>query len=151
MPQECRLKPCWACKGPKERGERRRLCNACLNKCRGCGVSKEDNLSVSWRKRLCGLCESAAICQSQTYKKYGITEAQYQDMVIVQCGTCAVCGEPETKTRRATGRTDRLAVHHSHRTGEVIALVCGECNLGMGKLKDNTQFLRNAADLNEGF
>lgn len=41
----------------------------------------------------------------------------------------------------------KLAVHHNHNTGKIIALCCAECNMGMGKLKDNSTFLKRAADL----
>lgn len=80
-------------------------------------------------------------------KNYQLTLGDYQEMVMVQCGLCAVCGQPEINIDPRTNETKRLAVHHNHNTGKVIALCCAECNMGMGKLKDNSVFLRRAADL----
>ena len=80
-------------------------------------------------------------------KNYGISPEQYQEMVVTQCGQCAVCGEPEKTIDPKSGNTKRLSVHHNHDSGVVIALCCSECNMGMGKLKDSAALLRRAADL----
>lgn len=80
-------------------------------------------------------------------KNYKLTVADYNDMVMTQCGLCAVCGEGEKVLDPRTGNVKKLAVHHNHNTGKIIALCCAECNMGMGKLKDNSIFLKHAADL----
>jgi hypothetical protein len=79
-------------------------------------------------------------------RTYGITLAQYDEMVATQCGVCAVCGEPET-TKDRDGETKRLAVHHSHNSDVVIALLCHACNRGIGFLRDSAKLLQNAANL----
>lgn len=78
--------------------------------------------------------------------KYGITISRYNEMVMMQCGLCAVCGGPPTGPRDLD---ERLAVHHCHDTGTVIALVCSPCNLGMGQLGDDPERMRFAASLME--
>jgi Recombination endonuclease VII len=82
--------------------------------------------------------------------EYGLTLAQYEEMLMTQCGTCAVCGESERALYKDTGEPKRLAVHHDHKTGAVVALVCQACNRGMGLLRDEPKLLRRAADLNDG-
>ena len=78
---------------------------------------------------------------------YKLTIAQYNEMIMLQCGACAICGNAETILDPRTGNIKRLAVHHNHITGKVIALCCSECNMGMGKLKDSSILFRRAADL----
>lgn len=83
-------------------------------------------------------------------RKYGLSVTEYDEMVMAQCGLCAVCGEPETRARGNRGEVNRLVVHHNHTTGEVVALVCHKCNVGMGMFRDNPALMRIAADLHEG-
>lgn len=58
------------------------------------------------------------------YKRlYGITIAQFDDMMRLQGGVCAICGRPPN-----TGR--RLHVDHDHRgIKRVRGLLCTFCNL----------------------
>ena len=81
-------------------------------------------------------------------RNYGITLAQYNAMLLTQCGVCAVCGQFESKVQR--NREQRLSVHHDHSTGQVIALLCQSCNRGMGLLRDSPDLMRRAASLHEG-
>lgn len=62
-------------------------------------------------------------------RTYGLTLAEYDEMLESQDGVCAICKEP-----CATGR--RLAVDHDHDTGTVRGLLCSRCNLGIGYLKN---------------
>lgn len=64
-------------------------------------------------------------------KRYGITLAQYDAMVISQGGKCAICGRA----------SERLVVDHDHVTGMVRGLLCDPCNLGIGKLGDTVAAL----------
>ncbi|AGM30035.1 endonuclease VII domain-containing protein [Mycobacteroides abscessus] len=56
---------------------------------------------------------------------YGITETEYEAILAVQGGACAICG-------RAKGITKRLAVDHDHKLGNtreaVRGLLCTTCN-----------------------
>ncbi len=75
--------------------------------------------------------------------QYGISLADYEDMVEEQGGLCIICGEkPEGK---------RLSVDHCHRTDRVRGLLCNQCNLGLGCFKDNIKSLENAALYLRGF
>jgi hypothetical protein len=55
-------------------------------------------------------------------KKYGITSAQYEEMLAKQNGNCAICGQHHTKFKM------RLSVDHCHKTQEVRGLLCFICN-----------------------
>lgn len=76
-------------------------------------------------------------------RRYGITDDQYQAMVEVQEGLCAICAQPPTPVK---GRTLRLHIDHDHDTGEVRGLLCGLCNQGLGQFKDDPARLVAAAD-----
>lgn len=71
-------------------------------------------------------------------KRYGITLTQYIEMYEAQGGKCSICREADP-----TGR--RLAVDHCHTTGQNRALLCLNCNQGLGKFKDNPELLMAAA------
>ena len=51
---------------------------------------------------------------------YGITLAQYEEMLEKQGGVCALCGKHPSK--------NSLCVDHSHVTGRVRGLLCYFCN-----------------------
>lgn len=71
-------------------------------------------------------------------KKFGITAAEYDQMVMARCGSCDICGEP------ATPRKKSLAVDHDHDTGAVRGLLCSNCNTGIGNLRDDPELLNRA-------
>jgi hypothetical protein len=75
---------------------------------------------------------------SRTYhlkRRYGITAAEADLMLEQQGGLCAICGA-------ATA----VHVDHDHATGQVRALLCFNCNGGLGQFKDDPAVLRAAAE-----
>ena len=75
-------------------------------------------------------------------RRFGITLAEYGVILASQGGVCAICGEPPDGPRnmRKGGRNvfkARLVVDHNHATGRVRGLLCGNCNTGIGHLKDD--------------
>lgn len=70
--------------------------------------------------------------------KYGLTVAQYEAMREAQGNRCAVCGQPEP-------RPQELSVDHDHVTGAVRALLCNDCNVGLGLLGEDPERLEAAA------
>jgi hypothetical protein len=74
---------------------------------------------------------------SRTYhlkRRYGISAEEADAMLEAQGGVCAIC---------------RLApaahVDHDHATGAVRALLCFNCNGGLGQFKDDPDLLHAAA------
>jgi|SRR5271166_143719 len=72
-------------------------------------------------------------------KEYGMSKEDYDDMLEGQGGVCAIC-----KQVCSTGRA--LAVDHDHQTGIVRALLCRDCNIALGLMKDKPALLRTAAN-----
>lgn len=79
-------------------------------------------------------------------KTYGITPMEYDTMLDTQDGVCALCGRPETRVDPRTGKVYGLAVDHDHLTHQVRSLLCHSCNLSIGRLQDDPDLLRRAAD-----
>lgn len=65
--------------------------------------------------------------------RYGITEAQYAEILEGQSGKCAVCR-----------RYAVLVVDHDHYTGAVRGLLCSRCNVSIGGLGDTAEALEIA-------
>lgn len=85
-------------------------------------------------------------------RKYGLSQDQYEAMVLAQRGLCGICQEPETHITRG-GHPGQLAVDHCHVTGKIRGLLCFRCNVALGKFRDNPTYLKNAMVylLNGGF
>ena len=66
----------------------------------------------------------------QLKKKYGLTEDDYERMLLAQHGRCAICGGEILSKRR-------LAVDHCHKSGRVRGLLCGPCNGFLGRINDD--------------
>jgi len=70
-------------------------------------------------------------------EKYGISLKQRNELFEKQGGVCAIC----KNTPKGSLHTD-----HSHSTGVVRGILCNKCNMALGLLKDNTEFLMNAIE-----
>ena len=76
----------------------------------------------------------------QLRKKYGISAAEYQEMLDQQSGQCAIC-----KTDVAGGR-GVFHVDHCHATNAVRGVLCMMCNHGLGNFRDDPVLLRQAIE-----
>jgi hypothetical protein len=75
-------------------------------------------------------------------KKYGIVPSDFYAMLERQNGGCAICG----KEHSGCAKQERLHIDHCHSTGRVRGLLCTNCNLAIGKLRDSPRLLRKAAE-----
>lgn len=66
-------------------------------------------------------------------RRYGVTEAQVEEMVREQGGVCAICLERPAEH-----------VDHDHDTGEVRGVLCFTCNVGLGNFRDRPDLLDRA-------
>ncbi len=73
-------------------------------------------------------------------KAYGISTAEYDELLVRQGGVCAICGAASDSRGR------RLVVDHDHATGRVRSLLCGDCNYALGCFKDDANLIRLAAE-----
>lgn len=73
------------------------------------------------------------------FRRYGLTEDEFNRRIRSQNGLCACCGKPPKPHRRAT-----FVVDHDHKTNQVRGLICQKCNVGLGYLGDTVESLRAA-------
>lgn len=92
--------------------------------------NKKANGLDSW----CRECRSGYRSETRRgrYRQFGCDDATIKDILSV--GECVICGLASSK----------LVVDHCHKTGSVRGALCGECNLGLGKFKDDPQLLEFA-------
>jgi len=65
-------------------------------------------------------------------KRYNLTLDQYNKMLSDQNNCCKVCDIKMISPH----------VDHCHTTGKVRALLCNNCNTGLGKLKEDTKIMQ---------
>lgn len=78
-------------------------------------------------------------------RKYGITLADYDEMLKAQDGVCAICEKNETSYDTRTGGIRRLSVDHCHKTGKVRSLLCFRCNSVIGKIEESQGMVKAIA------
>ena len=69
------------------------------------------------------------------FRRYGLTQDQYEQLLLEQTNQCAICNQEFATTPH---------VDHCHETGKVRGLLCRKCNSGLGMLKDNIDNLVRA-------
>ena len=69
---------------------------------------------------------------------FGIGLPEFEEILKSQNHCCAICGKPQSSQKR------RFSVDHSHETGKIRAILCDNCNHGLGNFKDNIKNLENA-------
>lgn len=67
-------------------------------------------------------------------RTYGLTPDAYEAMVEVASGKCQICGRSDK----------RLVIDHCHETNAVRGLICDDCNVGLGRFRDDPNLLRTA-------
>lgn len=95
---------------------------------------KPDGLSPT-----CKICRADIERRYKYKERYGITPEQFDKLLKKQKGKCATCGLP------ARDRHGRFHVDHDHETGTVRGLLCYQCNIVLGLVKDDPKVLRNLA------
>ena len=80
---------------------------------------------------------------SELISKYGFSIKEFNELLSVQKGLCAICRKQETSVESRTGLKRALAVDHSHSTRKVRGLLCSHCNRALGLLKENVEILKS--------
>ena len=80
--------------------------------------------------------------QASNRQHRGFTTEEFDTMLAVQGGVCAICGTTEWG-----GRWDRPYADHDHalETFLLRGILCGNCNSGLGMFRDDPARLRAAA------
>lgn len=70
-------------------------------------------------------------------RTYGMTLEQYNRLLHEQLSRCAICGSDNPKSFKNVS----FHVDHDHITGKVRGLLCSNCNMALGLLKDDISIL----------
>lgn len=160
-----KLRACSECGRAKPPGQGRKLCNGCAelaltrrairrrHYCRGhYQRNREDRLAEGKARRdrdpdatrvanAASYRRQVASGQRHRYllRRFGLSEAQFDALLQIQGGVCAICGGADKQRR--------LSVDHDHATGLVRGLLCSGCNgAKLGRLEDDTDRMSDRAD-----
>jgi predicted nucleic acid-binding Zn ribbon protein len=116
---------------------------AAMGPCRQCGATIPDSRTAN--ARYCSTkCRNQSqiptIVASNRKRLYGITQPEFDARLVAQGGRCAICGSAEP------GGKGGFALDHDHATDRVRGLLCTNCNMGLGRFRDDPALLRAAAD-----
>lgn len=99
-----------------------------------CNRGHEIALCGRDKGRQCILCRK----ENGLIRTANINQVEYDRMYQIQSGACNICKIHQSELPKA------LAVDHDHTTGQVRGLLCQDCNLALGRFKDNPLFLAQA-------
>ncbi len=123
-------KGCSICKESKPLSEfyQREDTGKLRNQCRACVCKKVEDWYDNNRDK----------AKNTILKRvYGIDFERYQELLATQKGRCAICERPPKKRQ--------LSVDHCHKTKKIRGLLCSDCNITLGNMRDNPKLLRAAA------
>lgn len=125
-----------------------------MKKCSGCQKQlDESNFYKGYRN--CKICHQKIVSKYQDnnkekvalgnrkrklFNRYGLTVDGYEILFKKQEGKCAICKSTKTKNKNS----ENLFVDHCHTTKRVRGLICHKCNILLGKLKDDVDWLLSA-------
>ena len=92
--------------------------------------------------------------------RYGITEEEYNQMLIQQKYSCKICGYKPDKCQTQPDKCQTnysqtsarqmpdkpLYVDHCHQTKVIRGLLCHKCNVALGHMNDDPEQLERAAN-----
>ncbi|WP_323182416.1 MULTISPECIES: endonuclease VII domain-containing protein [unclassified Streptomyces] len=91
------------------------------------------------RNARCKACRAVDGRVGHLKRKYGITEAERDQMIADQGGLCCLCL-----------RAAAVHVDHCHKTGRVRGVLCFNCNTGLGLLDEDPDCARRVVEYLEG-
>ena len=73
---------------------------------------------------------------SELLRNFGLTRQEYNRIFQVQGGMCKICGIHQEEINKS------LRVDHCHKTNKVRGLLCHNCNVTLGLIKENIETLK---------
>lgn len=110
--------------------------------CSGCERELSTALFTKKSSNADGLESRCIECRAHARRlaQYDLTPQAYLRMGYLQDWRCAICRTPQNELERG------LVVDHNHVTGEVRALLCHACNIGIGNFRDQAELMIRAAE-----
>lgn len=100
-------------------------------KCKGCAHANQAVRIADRKER-----GEGAFRADRLRREYGLTPEEVTAMREAQGGVCAICEKP---------LGERAHIDHCHETGHVRALLCHNCNIGLGHFGDDVKLMLKAA------
>lgn len=121
---------------PRTADDTERRCSKCT---RTLPVSKfpPDPRNRTVRLSICYACQTIRDRNAARVRRYGMTTAEYDALLVSQGGVCAVVG---------CGSSHRLVIDHCHASSAVRGIICDRCNVVLGRVEDTTQLLHGLAE-----
>ncbi len=101
--------------------------------CKGCRKDAKAAWLLNHPERFREMQRKAAL-----KRNYGLLPVDFDALLKKQNGGCAICNSSKP------GGKGNFHVDHDHETGQVRGLLCADCNMGLGKFKDNIDVLKAA-------
>jgi len=134
-------KTCFRCKAEKSLNDfgfnktkkdgRAVYCKKCLCECNSNSRNKNKPIRIN---RNFNPVTRAEQKKRAKFKKFGITEKEYNQMLLVQNNCCAICFKSFIGLR--------VYIDHCHDKKYVRGLLCINCNVSLGHVKDNVEILK---------
>lgn len=96
-----------------------------------------------WRSKI-NATRRAGYREKYLARQYGITQADFDKLLVKQNGRCAICQTDNPGKHGRKTDTECWHVDHDHQTGRVRGLLCFACNVGIGHLKDDPVLVKAA-------
>ena len=78
--------------------------------------------------------------------RYGLEPLWHLSLLREHDFKCAICGATQSDASKA-----ELSIDHDHETGKIRGVLCGNCNNGLGRFKDDIDLLRKAVSYLEKY
>lgn len=98
----------------------------------------ENKEQINERKRACYEATRERVKSQRRMRAYGINDIRYNEILARQNNCCAICNTHKSELKKD------LSVDHDHNTGKVRGLLCNNCNIGIGLLKDSSEVVHKA-------
>ena len=133
---------CRECRDASQRAYRRRTADERTH-CRNGHELTES--SVVLRKNDVRQCKTC-VQNGSRYTRYGMTPAAHAALLKKQGGVCATCFRPERNDRQLAVDHDRSCCATDQSCGKCVrGLLCADCNIALGKVRDDVEVLRQLA------
>lgn len=133
---------CRECKKPQSKKTREKYKDKYLSYSRRYYRENRDHIlkrTRNWTKN-----NQDKVKNAKLKNKFGITLEDYNNMLRMQGGVCAICEEIEAEVHHS-GTLKDLSVDHCHTTGKIRGLLCSACNTSIGKFKEDINIILKAA------
>lgn len=102
--------------------------------CKGC-AKHVPRVDYDQNNGRCIPCARDLTRDKKLFRAYRVFKKDVDAQLELQGHRCAICGIHQDDVKR------KFAVDHCHQTGRMRAMLCGECNFGLGKFKDDPHIL----------